>query len=234
LVAAAGINDPGYSVSAMSKRAAIALGSNLGDRLANLQGARDRIRALEGAREPIVQSAVYETSPVDCEPGAQNFYNAVIEIGFEKSADALLAALQQIERALGRERMTPSPQSSPQPTPVPSLPLSRASLPAGEKGRGGHRPRVPGESGREAVREAPGEGNLSRTIDLDLLYFGSEQRAEAALQLPHPQMTQRKFVLQPLCDIAPDLRLPGQTKNVGELLAQLQDQGKITRLRENW
>jgi 2-amino-4-hydroxy-6-hydroxymethyldihydropteridine diphosphokinase len=182
-------------------RAAIALGSNLGDRLANLQNARDRIRALDGITEPMVQSAVYETAPVNCEPGAQDFYNAVIEIGFKKSADALFEALQKIERALGRERITPSPQSSP-------------------PGRGG--------------REAPGEGNLSRTIDLDLLYFGSERRADAQLQLPHPRMTERKFVLQPLCDIAPDLRLPGQTKNVGELLAQLQDQGKITRLRENW
>jgi len=67
-----------------------------------------------------------------------------------------------------------------------------------------------------------------------LLYFGSERRADAPLQLPHPRMTERKFVLQPLCDIAPDLRLPGQTKNVGELLAQLQNQVKITRLTENW
>src|SRR6266567_9577555 len=124
-------------------RAAIALGSNLGDRLANLQSARDRMT------EPTVQSAIYETSPFDCEPGAQNFYNAVIEIGFEKSADALLEALQKIESALGRERITPSPQSSP-------------------LGRGGHRPRVSWESGREAVREAPGEGKVSRTIDLDL------------------------------------------------------------------
>jgi len=165
-------------------RAAIALGSNLGDRLANLQNARDRIRALDGTAGLMVQSAVYETSPVDCEPGAQNFYNAVIEIGFAKSADALFEALQKIERALGRER--------------------------------NH------------------ERNVSRTIDLDLLYCGSERRADAQLQLPHPRMTERKFVLQPLCDIAPDLRLPGQTKNVGELLAQLQDQGKITRLRENW
>jgi 2-amino-4-hydroxy-6-hydroxymethyldihydropteridine diphosphokinase len=165
-------------------RAAIALGSNLGDRLANLQSARDRIRALDGAMEPTVQSAVYETSPVDCEPGAQNFYNAVIEVGFEKSPDTLFEALQKIEQALGRER--------------------------------NH------------------ERNLSRTIDLDLLYFGSERRSDALLQLPHPRMTERKFVLQPLCDIAPDLRLPGQTKNVGELLAQLRDQGKITRLTENW
>ena len=165
-------------------RAAIALGSNLGDRLANLQRARDQIRALDGMTEPTVQSAVYETSPLDCEPGAQNFYNAVIEIGFEKSADVLFEALQKIERDLGRDR--------------------------------NH------------------ERNVSRTIDLDLLYFGSERRSDAQLQLPHPRMTERKFVLQPLCDIAPDLRLPGQTKNVGELLAQLQNQGKITRLTENW
>jgi len=165
-------------------RAAIALGSNLGERLANLQSARDRIRALDGVTEPTVQSAVYETSPVDCEPGAQNFYNAVIEIGFEKSADALLEVLQKIEHDLGREH--------------------------------NH------------------ERNVSRAIDLDLLYFGSERRSDAVLQLPHPRMTERKFVLQPLCDIAPDLRLPGQTKNVGELLAQLQNQGKITRLTENW
>ena len=74
-------------------RAAIALGSNLGDRLANLRNARDQIQALDGVTGLIVQSAIYETSPVDCEPGAQNFYNAVIEVGFEKSADALLKAL---------------------------------------------------------------------------------------------------------------------------------------------
>ena len=165
-------------------RAAIALGSNLGDRLANLQNARDRILALDGATGLIVQSAVYETSPVDCEPGARNFYNAVIEVGFEKSADAFLEELQKIEQALGRE--------------------------------GNH------------------ERNVSRAIDLDLLYFGSERRDDALLQLPHPRMTERKFVLQPLCDIAPDLRLPGQTKNVGELLAELPDPAKITRLSDTW
>src|SRR5438045_9504718 len=93
-------------------RAAISLGSNLGDRLANLQNARDRIRGLDGVAGLIVQSAIYETSPVDCEPGAQNFYNAVIEVGFEKSVDALLGALQEIERALGREQNTPSHPSA--------------------------------------------------------------------------------------------------------------------------
>lgn len=168
----------------MSKRAAIALGSNLGDRPGNLQKARDRIRALDGVTLPIAQSAVYRTSPVNCEKDAADFYNAVIEIGFEKSADELFAALQEIERALGREQ--------------------------------NH------------------ERNVSRTIDLDLLYFGSETRTEGALQLPHPRLTTRKFVLQPLCDIAPDLRLPGQTKNVGELLAELPEQGRMTRVTETW
>jgi 2-amino-4-hydroxy-6-hydroxymethyldihydropteridine diphosphokinase len=168
----------------MSKRAAIAIGSNLGNRLANLQMARDRIRMLDGVTLPIAQSAVYETSPVNCEGGAQNFYNAVIEIGFEKSADELFEALQEIERALGRER--------------------------------NHK------------------RNISRTIDLDLLYFGSEERGEPPLQLPHPRMVERKFVLQPLCDIAPDLRLPGQNKNVGELLAELPEQGTITRVTDTW
>src|SRR5438309_1259710 len=99
---------------------------------------------------------------------------------------------------------------------APQIPSPQSSPP----GRGG--------------REAPGKGNRSRTIDLDLLYCGSERRDDAMLQLPHPRMTERKFVLQPLCDIAPDLRLPGQTKSVGELLAQLPDPAKITRLTDKW
>jgi len=88
----------------MSKRAAIALGSNLVYRLGNLRKARDQIQALDGVTGLMVQSALYETSPVDCEPGAENFYNVVIEIGFDKSAEELLASLQMIEQTLGRER----------------------------------------------------------------------------------------------------------------------------------
>ena len=199
-------------------RAAVALGSNLGDRLANLQKARDRIRSLDGASLPLAQSAVYETSPVDCEAGAENFYNAVIEIGFEKEAEAFLAELQEIERALGRKRDLPALDSSP-------------TIRAGERSQSSREPGV------EAAGEAPADRrkrNLSRTIDLDLLYFGSERRDGVRLQLPHPRMTERKFVMQPLCDIAPDLRLPGQSKNVGELLAQLRGPDKIKRVAEAW
>jgi len=48
-----------------------------------------------------------------------------------------------------------------------------------------------------------------RVIDLDLLVYGSERRSDAALTLPHPGIAERSFVLQPLCDIAPDLMVPG-------------------------
>lgn len=48
-----------------------------------------------------------------------------------------------------------------------------------------------------------------RVIDLDILLFGEEQRQDAALTLPHPRMHERAFVLVPLLEIAPDLRLPG-------------------------
>jgi 2-amino-4-hydroxy-6-hydroxymethyldihydropteridine diphosphokinase len=152
-------------------RAGIALGSNLGDRLANLQRARAHIFALAPTQPPLLQSCVYETAPVNCEPGARNFYNSVIEIGFQASPEQLLQALQQIEEELGR---------------------------GGEHAR-----------------------NVSRTIDLDLLYFGELQREGQHLQLPHPRMAEREFVLRPLADLVPDLRLPGQAATVRELLRSL-------------
>lgn len=61
--------------------------------------------------------------------------------------------------------------------------------------------------------------NEARALDLDLIAFGVETRSSAALTLPHPRAHERRFVLQPLSEIAPDLVLPGQTKTVAELLA---------------
>jgi 2-amino-4-hydroxy-6-hydroxymethyldihydropteridine diphosphokinase len=63
--------------------------------------------------------------------------------------------------------------------------------------------------------------NEARPLDLDLIAFGNESRATASLTLPHPRAHLRKFVLQPLAEIAPDLVLPGQTKVVAELLKEL-------------
>lgn len=71
--------------------------------------------------------------------------------------------------------------------------------------------------------------NEPRPLDLDLIAFGNETRATSALVLPHPRAHQRRFVLQPLAEIAPDLILPGQTKSVVELLAALPPNNTIRR-----
>ncbi len=63
--------------------------------------------------------------------------------------------------------------------------------------------------------------NQPRTIDIDLLYVGNIVREESSPLLPHPRMTVRRFVLQPLADICPELVLPGQTENVAAMLSRL-------------
>jgi 2-amino-4-hydroxy-6-hydroxymethyldihydropteridine diphosphokinase len=63
--------------------------------------------------------------------------------------------------------------------------------------------------------------NAPRSLDLDLIAFGNETRTTKELTLPHPRAHLRRFVLQPLAEIAPDLVLPGQTKTVAQLLAGL-------------
>lgn len=83
-------------------RAGIALGANLGDRVAGLTTARSQIFALAGISAPLLSSSLYETEPVDCEPGAAKFLNAVLEIGFAGSSSELFRELQRIEHALGR------------------------------------------------------------------------------------------------------------------------------------
>jgi 2-amino-4-hydroxy-6-hydroxymethyldihydropteridine diphosphokinase len=63
--------------------------------------------------------------------------------------------------------------------------------------------------------------NEARPLDLDLISFGAERRRERNLKLPHPRVHQRRFVLEPLAEIAPDLILPGQLRTVNELLAMV-------------
>jgi 2-amino-4-hydroxy-6-hydroxymethyldihydropteridine diphosphokinase len=72
--------------------------------------------------------------------------------------------------------------------------------------------------------------NEPRQLDLDLIAFGSETRNSPELILPHPRAHLRKFVFQPLSEIAPDLILPGQGKTVSELLAGLPGDETVTRL----
>ncbi|HXC35173.1 MAG TPA: 2-amino-4-hydroxy-6-hydroxymethyldihydropteridine diphosphokinase [Candidatus Acidoferrales bacterium] len=72
--------------------------------------------------------------------------------------------------------------------------------------------------------------NEARPLDLDLISFGSETRHLADLTLPHPRAHLRRFVLQPLNEIAPDLVLAGQGKTVSELLVGLGSDESVVRL----
>ena len=72
--------------------------------------------------------------------------------------------------------------------------------------------------------------NEPRPLDLDLVAFGSEIRHTPGLVLPHPRAHQRRFVLQPLNEIAPDLVLPGLARPVSQLLAALPDAESVVRI----
>lgn len=88
-------------------RVGIALGSNLGDRLANLRQARAHVLQLSGAGGPVVDSRVYETEPVGSGPEAGAYLNAVMELEYEGQPITLLDALQHIEADMGRPSKRP-------------------------------------------------------------------------------------------------------------------------------
>ena len=72
--------------------------------------------------------------------------------------------------------------------------------------------------------------NEPRPLDLDLIAFGNEQRQGAHLTLPHPRFHERRFVLEPLAEIAPGTVLPGQSITISELLARLESDETLARL----
>ena len=72
--------------------------------------------------------------------------------------------------------------------------------------------------------------NEPRPLDLDLIAFGNETRATQELTLPHPRSHERRFVLQPLTEVAPDLILPGQSKSVARLLDWLPPDSSMRKL----
>jgi len=69
-----------------------------------------------------------------------------------------------------------------------------------------------------------------RRIDLDLLLHGGTTISDDRLTVPHPRMSERRFVLQPLCDIAPDLVHPVVGKTIAELLEALRTDETVTRI----
>jgi len=144
--------------------AAVALGSNLGDRRSHLDFAIERLRPL---LSDLKVSRYDDTVPVGV-PGEQPmFLNAVAVGRAALGARDLLRALLAIERERGRERPFP---------------------------------------------------NAPRTLDLDLILLGDQVIAEPDLIVPHPRFRERRFVLEPLVEIAADLVDPVTGRRVEELL----------------
>lgn len=76
--------------------------------------------------------------------------------------------------------------------------------------------------------------NASRTLDLDLLYFGDVRMAKSELHLPHPRMTERRFVLEPLAEIRPELILPNESRTVAELVQCCPKGTPLVRITSEW
>ncbi len=144
----------------------LSLGSNLGNREANL---RDAIARLDSLGKVTAVSSFYETEPVDFldQPW---FLNCVVLLETDILPETLLQRLLEIERALGRERLQP-------------------------KG--------------------------PRLIDIDILLFGDQIIHEPGLTIPHTALHERRFVLEPLAEIAPGVVHPVIKKTAQELLAGL-------------
>ena len=151
----------------MTTRVAVAVGSNLGDRHRYVLFARQHLaRFLDNLQ----MSTVFETEPVGVAGVQPPFLNAALVGETALRIHEFFRALQDIERAAGRER------------PFPSAP---------------------------------------RTLDLDLILFGKTILREPQLEIPHPRFRERRFVLEPLAQIAPDLRDPVTSLTIAELLARL-------------
>jgi|SRR5689334_4627592 2-amino-4-hydroxy-6-hydroxymethyldihydropteridine diphosphokinase len=146
----------------MHKVVYLSLGSNLGDRDANLRNAIERLR---GVGNPIAISSFYETEPIDVvlQPW---FLNCAVKLDTEKMPRQLITAILSLEQDMGRQRKQ---------------------------------------------QKAP------RTIDIDILLFGSSIIDIPSLTIPHPRMHERRFVLEPLAEIAPDARHPVFKRTIREL-----------------
>jgi len=155
----------------------LSLGSNLGNRLANLQKAIFHIQQKAGKILDI--SAVYENPAFGFE--GDDFLNIVLSILTPLEPKELLDTLLQIEVDFGRIRSN--------------------------------------------------AGYSSRTLDIDIIYYGTEVINDDDLVIPHPQMQHRNFVLKPLGDIAPQFYHPVLYKDTRNLLQECRDKSKLSKTK---
>ncbi len=161
----------------MHKRVYLSLGSNVGDRAANLRTAINRVGSLG---DVMAVSSFYETEPVEF--AAQPwFLNCAVELDTEKMPKQLLAGVLDIEREMGRRRVQ---------------------------------------------KKGP------RTLDIDILLFGNSIIQTKGLTIPHPAMHERRFVLEPLAEIAPEARHPVIKRTVRELRDALPPGQAVRRASE--
>jgi 2-amino-4-hydroxy-6-hydroxymethyldihydropteridine diphosphokinase len=171
------------TTDAAPTRCLIALGSNLGDRLANLRAGVDGIRATDGVTIVAV-SPLYETAPVGGPDDQGPYLNAALAADTTLTAPALLARLHEIEASRERQRI---------------------------------------------------EHWGPRTLDLDLLVHGDLLSDDPSVEVPHPRMHQRRFVLVPVVDIAPDTIHPRLGRTMRDLLADLPiEPGDLSRVDDDW
>jgi 2-amino-4-hydroxy-6-hydroxymethyldihydropteridine diphosphokinase len=155
------------------KQIYLSLGSNLGDRAANLERA---IGALAGVGVHVLRrSSIYETEPVDflAQPW---FLNCVVEAETILDPLPLLQALQGIERSMGSQKLVP---------------------------RG---PRI---------------------IDLDILFYENAVIREQGIEIPHPRLSERRFVLVPMAELSPQFLHPVLKLTIRKLLETTQDQSAV-------
>ncbi len=86
---------------------------------------------------------------------------------------------------------------------------------------------------RTLGREKKGIGNIPRLIDIDILYYSDQEISTPQLETPHPRITQRRFVLEPLAWIRPNLILPRQSQSISSLLEN-NTESPLQKLVETW